>query len=192
MRGRLAALALLLAVSGAPAQSPTPGGQIVETRDGIVFQKNTPVPRPTPDARANRPADAGSVPVVIAPSHGPTGPAVVDASYVTVRGTVVRIEKGKAITVVDARTGNERQVLLAESAFVTEGIKAGDAVTVRIPFGGGSRARTADRVDVQKAPVEVQSRGNFGGSFAGADSKKQVPVAVVPAATPAPTPTPHR
>ena len=117
---RLAGLAFLVAAGPAGAQTPA-GGEIVETREGIVFKKNTPVPRPTPDRSQVRPADNPGAPMVVAPSSkGPTGPAVVDASYFTVRGTLVKIEKGKAITVVDARTGRERRVLLTESTSVSE------------------------------------------------------------------------
>ena len=134
MRRRLVVLAFLAAA--VPAGAQTPGGEIVETKDGIVFKKATPVPRPTPDRSLFRPTDAPGAPMVVPPpSKGPTGPAVVDASYFTVRGTLVKIEKGKAITVVDARTGRERRVLLTESTLVVEGLKAGDAVAVRVPFG---------------------------------------------------------
>jgi hypothetical protein len=158
MRRRLVVLAFLAAA--VPAGAQTPGGEIVETKDGIVFKKATPVPRPTPDRSLFRPTDAPGAPMVVPPpSKGPTGPAVVDASYLTVRGTLVKIEKGKAITVVDARTGRERRVLLTESTLVAEGLKAGDAVAVRVPFGDGTGARTAERVDLQKAPVEPPKGG---------------------------------
>jgi hypothetical protein len=126
MKESLAALVLLGAAGGVAAQV-SPGGKITETKDGIVFERNTPVPRPTP-AMVDRSADSGGGLVKIAPSLGPTGPAVVDAAFVTFRGTVVRVEKGAAITILDGRSGKERRVLLAKGAFVPEGIKAGDAV----------------------------------------------------------------
>ncbi|MEO8053869.1 MAG: hypothetical protein ABI768_01865 [Acidobacteriota bacterium] len=159
MRESLAAL-VLLAAAGAAAQSLNPGGKLVETKDGIVFQKNTPTPRPTWE-RADRSAEAGGGLVTIAPSQGPTGPAVVDAAFVTFRGAVVRIEKGAAITILDGRSGKERRVLLAKGAVVPEGIKAGDAVAVRVPLEEGSGARTADRVELQRTPPAVNSKSKF-------------------------------
>lgn len=160
MKERLAALVLLAAAGAAAAQSLNPGGKIVETKDGIVFQRNTPTPRPTWE-RADPPADTGGGLVKIAPPQGPQGPAVVDAAYVTFRGTVVRIEKGAAITILDGRTGKERRVLLAKAAVVAEGIKEGDAVAVRVPLEEGSGARTADRVELQKTPPAVDPKSKF-------------------------------
>lgn len=160
MKERLAALVLLAAAGAAAAQSLNPGGKIVETKDGIVFQRNTPTPRPTWE-RADPPADIGGGLVKIAPPQGPQGPAVVDAAYVTFRGTVVRIEKGAAITILDGRTGKERRVLLAKAAVVAEGIKEGDAVAVRVPLEEGSGARTADRVELQKTPPAVDAKSKF-------------------------------
>jgi hypothetical protein len=160
MKGSLAALVLFAAAGVAAAQSLNPGGKLVETKDGIVFQKNTPTPRPERE-RAEQPADSGGGLVKIAPSQGPSGPAVVDAAFVTFRGTVVRIEKGAAITILDGRTGKERRVLLAKAAVVAEGIKAGDAVAVRVPLEEGSGARTADRVDLQKTPPAVDPKSKF-------------------------------
>ncbi|MFI5120019.1 MAG: hypothetical protein ACHQM4_06370 [Thermoanaerobaculia bacterium] len=154
MKEILAAFVLVAAAGGAAAQVD-PGGKLVETKDGIVFQRNTPIPRPTP-SRAERSSDAGGGLVTVAPSRGPTGPAVVNAAYVTFRGTVVRIEKGKAITILDGRTGKERRLLLATAAVVAEGIKEGAAVAVRVPLEEGSGARTADRVELQKTPAATE------------------------------------
>jgi hypothetical protein len=95
------------------------------------------------------------------PSHGPTGPAVVDAAFVTFRGTVVRLEKGAAITLRDGRTGKERRVLLAKNAVVPGELKEGDAVAVRVPLEEGSGARTADRVDLQKTPAAAEPKSKF-------------------------------
>ncbi|MBK9062665.1 MAG: hypothetical protein IPL89_05645 [Acidobacteria bacterium] len=160
MKGSRAALVLLAAAGVAAAQSLNPGGKLVETKDGIVFQKNTPTPRPARE-RADQPADSGGGLVTIAPSQGPSGPAVVDAAFVTFRGTVVRIEKGAAITILDGRTGKERRVLLAKAAVVPEGIKEGDAVAVRVPLEEGSGARTADRVELQKTPAAIDPKSKF-------------------------------
>jgi hypothetical protein len=159
MKESLAALVLLAAAGGAAAQGD-PGGKIVETKDGIVFQRNTPIPRPTP-SRADRSSDAGGGRVTIAPSQGPTGPAVVSAAFVTFRGTVVRIEKGTAITILDGRTGKERRLLLAKSAVVAAGIREGAAVAVRVPLEEGSGARTADQVELQKAPAATDQKSKF-------------------------------
>jgi hypothetical protein len=84
-----------------------------------------------------------------------------NAAFVTVRGSVARYEKGVAVTVVDARTGKERRVPLAKGAFVFEGIKAGDAVAIRIPFDEGSDARTADRVEAQKTLAVPAASSKF-------------------------------
>jgi hypothetical protein len=159
MKAFLAAL-VLLATAVPGAAQVNPGGKVVETKDGIVFERNTPVPRPTP-AIVDRSADSGGGLVKIAPSLGPTGPAVVDAAFVTFRGTVVRIEKGAAITILDGRSGKERRVLLAKGAVVPEGIKAGDAVAVRVPLEEGSGARTADRVELQKTPAALDPKSKF-------------------------------
>lgn len=158
MKERLALLVVLAAAAGAAAQSLNPGGKLVETKDGIVFQKNTPTPRPERE-RVDHSAAPGGGLVTIAPPEGPTGPAIVDAAFVTFRGTLVRIEKGAAITILDGRSGKERRVLLAKGAFVPEGIKAGDAVALRVPLEDG--ARTADRVDLQKTPAAIDPKSKF-------------------------------
>src|SRR5712691_11406860 len=119
MRKNLAAF-VLLAAAGVAAAQVNPGGKIVETKDGIVFQRNTPTPWPTP-SRADRSSDSGGGLANVAPARGPAGPAVVNAAFVTFRGTVVGIEKGTAITILDGRTGKERRVLLAKAAVVAEG-----------------------------------------------------------------------
>jgi hypothetical protein len=84
-----------------------------------------------------------------APS-GPTGPAVVGAAYVTVRGTVKTYAKN-AITIFE-KSGRERRVALAPRAFVCQGLKPGDEVVLRIPFDEGADCRTADRVERPPAP----------------------------------------
>lgn len=155
----LGALVLLAAAGGAAAQV-SPGGRITETKDGIVFQRNTPTPWPTP-VRADRSPDSGGGLVTIAPSHGPTGPAVVNAAFVTFRGALVRIEKGAAVTILDGRTGKERRVLLAKTAVVPEGLRPGDAVAVRVPLEEGSGARTADRVELQATPAATGQKSKF-------------------------------
>lgn len=84
-----------------------------------------------------------------APS-GPTGQAVVEAAYMTVRGTVKSYTKN-AITILE-KSGRQRQVALAPNAVVYEGLKTGDAVVLRIPFDEGADCHTADRVERPPAP----------------------------------------
>ena len=57
MKGSAPVLALLALTCAAAAQV-NPGGKITETKDGVVFQKNTPTPWPTP-SRPDRSADSG-------------------------------------------------------------------------------------------------------------------------------------
>ena len=103
----------------------------------------------------------------------PTGPSVVNAAFVTFRGTVVRLEKGAALTILDGRTGKERRVLLAKDAVVPQGIKQGDSSAVRVPLEEGSGARAADRVELQKTPaasgkeVEVRAGAAAGDPLTG-------------------------
>jgi hypothetical protein len=160
MKARLALLVLSATGSAALAQV-NPGGKLVETKDGIVFQRNTPTPRPT-HAKAERSPDGGGAPPTVAPPAGPAGPSVVNAAFVTFRGTVVRIEKGTAITILDARTGKERRVLLAKAAAVPEKLRQGDAISLRVPLEDGAGALAADRVEFQKTPAAADSKSKFG------------------------------
>jgi len=80
----------------------------------------------------------------------PSGPAVVGAAYVTVRGTMKSCTKS-AITIVE-RSGRERKIALAPHALVSEGLKPGDEVVLRIPFDEGADCHTADRVERPPAP----------------------------------------
>jgi hypothetical protein len=97
-------------------------------------------------------ASRGNSSYVPGPS-GPTGPAVVDAAYVSVRGTVTSFTKN-AITVLE-KSGRQRQVSLAPTAVVYQGLKAGDEVVLRIPFNEGADCHTADRVEHPPAPKEA-------------------------------------
>jgi len=142
-----------------------PSGTLKDVGWGIVQQGDAPAARPGRDPGRNTslaPADP-MVPSTYVPPRqtGPQGPAVVNAAYLTVRGSVARFEKGVAVTVVDARTGKERRVPLAKNAVVYEGIKPGDAVAIRIPFDEGSDARTADRVEAQKALAAPAGSSKF-------------------------------
>jgi hypothetical protein len=147
-----------------------PSGTLKDSGWGIVYQGNAPAPRVVHVTTPRQPeADAGvPVPYVPARPSGPQGPSVVNAAYVTVRGSVVRYAKGASVTLLDARTGKERTVPLAKGAWVYDGIKAGDAVAVRVPFGEGSDARTADRVEAQKASSPPPPSSKFAQAQAGA------------------------
>ncbi len=160
MKRGLAALAFVAAAGTAGAQV-NPGGRMVDTKDGIVFQKNTPTPRPARE-RPDASPDGGSG-LRAAPSGpaAPTGPAVVNAAYATFRGTVLKLEKGEAITIRDGRTGKERRLLLAKGAAVPDGLKVGDAVALRVPLEEGSGARTADRVEFQKTPAALDAKSTL-------------------------------
>ncbi|MFI5120425.1 MAG: hypothetical protein ACHQM4_08435 [Thermoanaerobaculia bacterium] len=91
---------------------------------------------------------AGAVYVPPAPS-GPTGPTVVGAAYMTVRGTVKTYTKN-AITILE-KSGRQRQVAIAPHALVYQGLKPGDEVVLRIPFDEGD-CRTAVQVERPTAP----------------------------------------
>jgi hypothetical protein len=96
------------------------------------------------------PGVAGSFPVP-RPAPGPTGPAVVGAANLSVRGVVKAYEKGVSVTVLEP-SGRERTVPLAEKATVFEGLKVGDKVVLRIPLGKPADGKSADKVEKQKPP----------------------------------------
>src|SRR5215471_19279640 len=144
-------LAVVAVVVAGMIAAQDPGGKMVETKDGIVFKRYTPTPWPQHE-RSDAPATTGGL-VKMAPPSAPSGPAVVNAAYVTFRGSVVKLEKGEAITILDARTGKERRVALLKDAVVPEGLKVGDAVALRVPLEEGSGARAANRVELQKTPA---------------------------------------
>jgi hypothetical protein len=141
-----------------------PSGTLKDMGWGIVQQGDSPPPRlgRAPVRSAGSSSDTGIAATYVPPRQtGLLGPAIVNAAYLTVKGSVARYEKGVAVTVVDARTGRERRVPLAKGASVYEGIKAGDAVAIRIPFDEGSDARTADRVEAQKTLAAPAAPSKF-------------------------------
>ena len=85
------------------------------------------------------------------PAAGPTGPAVVTAANLSIRGVVTAYEKGKSITVLDAK-GRTKTVPLGATTEVFEGLAAGDKVVLRIPIGEPADGKTADRVERQQPP----------------------------------------
>jgi len=98
------------------------------------------------------PGVGGSLPPY-RPAPGPTGPGIVNEASLSLHGVVKSYEKGKSITVVDAK-GRTRTVPLSGNAKVFEGIKAGDKVILRIPLGAPADGKTADVVERQKQPKE--------------------------------------
>jgi len=85
------------------------------------------------------------------PGPAPTGKAVVDAAYLSVRGVVKAHKAGVSVTIVDA-SGKERTVPLAAKAEVYDGLKAGDKVVLRVPLKKPGDGKSADRVEKQKPP----------------------------------------
>jgi hypothetical protein len=136
-----------------------PSGTLKDTGYGIVSQGDPASRVRTAPARPGAP-DAG-VPAGYAPpaaNTGPTGQAVVEASYLTIRGTVTGFEPGKSVAVLD-RNGKTRTLALLKGAAVYEGLKVGDAVSVRVPVEDSGACRSADRVERQKtAPTAMPSK----------------------------------
>ena len=147
----------------------SPSGTLKDSGYGVVLQRGDPAPRPESPPAARSELNASAPPTYFPPPPppGPRGPTVVNASYVTVRGSFLRIDKGKSITIRDARTGKERILPLAKNASVAEGLQPGDAVVLQIPFGEGTDSRTADRVERPKAGGTAAS-SKFGQAQAGA------------------------
>ncbi|MFI5182691.1 MAG: hypothetical protein ACHQPI_15015 [Thermoanaerobaculia bacterium] len=149
-------------VPSAPGQSNKetvvqPSAAIKTGKYGWIQQGERPATSGVPKvpARAGRASiqpdlgTSGNAPYVPAPA-GPSGPAVVGAAYVSVRGIVTAYAKN-AITILE-KSGRQRQVSLAPRALVYEGLKPGDEVVLRIPFDEGADCRTADRVERPPAP----------------------------------------
>jgi hypothetical protein len=137
-----------------------PSETMTQARCGRILQgerapATTARPRrvtaPAGDAYAS-PNPGASFEAAYAPSasQGPTGPTVVGAAYVTLRGTVKAYAKN-AITILE-KSGRQRQVALAPRALVYQGLKTGDEVILRVPFDEGADCRTADRVERPPAP----------------------------------------
>ncbi len=135
-----------------------PSDTMTQAKCGRILQgERAPVPgAPRLTARAGGavaapdPGVSGGAPYVSPAPSGPTGPSVVGAAYVTLRGTVKAYTKN-AITILE-KSGRERQVALAPRALVAKGLKPGDQVVLRVPFDEGADCRTADRVERPSAP----------------------------------------
>lgn len=150
-------------VPSAPGQSNKeilvrPSDAMKQASNGWILQgeRATASGAPRVTARAGSayaqpgPGVSGDAVYVPPAPSGPTGPAVVGAAYVTLRGIVKTYTK-KSITILE-KSGRERQVALAPRALVIEGLKPGDQVVLRIPFDEGADCHTADRVERPSAP----------------------------------------
>jgi hypothetical protein len=137
------------------ATQQTDGGGWVQTNMGQIDPNAPKTAAGAPGAQP--PAGAAPGPGIVAPSMppppegGPKGKAVVDAANITLRGIVKAYEKGVSITITEAN-GKDRTVLLADKAFVYEGVAVGDRVVVRVPLQKPADGKHADRVDKQKPP----------------------------------------
>lgn len=140
-----------------------PSGALKTDEAGWV--KNGPGADPKAGAAGAGGAGRGTAPAgpgvgyPLPPAAGPTGPAVVAAANLSIRGVVKAYEKGKSITVLDAN-GRTKTVPLAEKAEVFEGLKAGDKVVLRVPLGAPADGKTADQVERQK-PAKAPPKSKF-------------------------------
>jgi hypothetical protein len=148
-----------------------PGDTLKQASCGRVLQ-GEPAQRParTTLVRAvapGAPAAGGAgdasyvVPQFPVSAPGPTGPPLVEAAYLTLRGTLSAFDKGLSVTIVD-RSGRSRTIPLARAVRVDAGLKAGDAVAVRIPLESDPANKAASRVERQTAaaPAPMSSRSS--------------------------------
>ena len=139
-------------LQGEPAQRPArntvaPLGTWVPASDGLAGGLYVPPPPPPPP--------------------GPAGPALVEAAFLTLRGTLASFDKGPAVTIVD-RNGRTRTVPLARGARIDAGLKGGDPVAVRIPLEDDPANKAANRVERQKPTETAAPRSKFSqAQFAG-------------------------
>lgn len=94
------------------------------------------------------------------PASGPVGPALVEAAFLTLRGTLSSLDKGLAVTIVD-RNGRSRTIPLARGARVDAGLRAGENVAVRIPLEDDPANKTANRVERQKPSPTAAPTSKF-------------------------------
>lgn len=145
-----------------------PGDSLKQAGCGWVLQ-GEPVQRPARATTAARtgsfaPAPAESAGGLYAapppPPSGPerAGPPLVEAAYLTLRGTLASSDKG-LVTIVD-RNGRSRSVPLARGARVDTGLAAGDLVTVRIPLEDDPANKLASRVERQKPATPAPMSSN--------------------------------
>jgi len=139
-----------------PDKVVQPSGKLTEV-GGWVLQKPV-APAPGAASRTGASGEADAIPPVGMPVSRAeaAGLAVVDASYLTVRGKVTGFEAGKSIAVLDAK-GRTRTLALLKGASVYEGLKVGDAVAVRVPVEESGACHAADRVEKQTAATAAPS-----------------------------------
>jgi hypothetical protein len=119
-------------------------------------------PPPNPAAAAEKISPGRGVGAGLqapAPAPSPSGPAVVEAAYVSVHGIVKAYRAGTSITVLDA-SGRERTVPLAENASVYEGLGTGDKVVLRMPLEKSANGRSADKIEKEK-PKKTPPKSKF-------------------------------
>jgi hypothetical protein len=114
-------------------------------------------PQASARGAAGIPAPSAQSPVQAPSAVGPSGPAVVEAAHITLRGTLKAYDPGKSITIVEA-SGRERRVPLAPKASAYEGARAGDKVCLRIPLQEPGDGRSADRIERQKTTAPPKSK----------------------------------
>lgn len=126
-------------LQGEPAQRPARGTTpLVRTTGGQASPSDGPgeglyLPPPAPS------------------NSGPTGPALVESAYLTLRGTLTGLDKG-GVTIVD-RSGRSRRVPLARGARVDAGLKTGDLVSLRVPLEDDPSNKAASLVERQRPPA---------------------------------------
>jgi hypothetical protein len=109
-------------------------------------------------------SSAGDVEGLAVPPSAPSvsepgGPPLVEAAYLTLRGTLAAVDK-RLVTIVD-RNGRSRTVPLAPRARVDDGLKAGDLVAVRIPLEDDPANKAASRVERQGAAAKAPMSSKF-------------------------------
>lgn len=152
-----------------------PGATLKQASCGRVLQGEPAVRAPRTTMTATNVWASGSptAPSLAAgPSRSttvsdPAGPPLVEAAYLTLRGTLGSFDKGLAVTIVD-RNGRTRTIPLVLGARVDEGLKVGDLVAVRIPLEYDPANKAASRVERQKPAAPATSS-----KFAAAQSTLQ-------------------
>ena len=141
-----------------------PGATLKQASCGRVLQ-GAPVTRAPRPAVASTGAWTPGLPAASGPpsglpgpsaASGPAGPPLVEAAYLTLRGTLGSFDKGLAVTIVD-RNGRTRTVPLVRGARVDEGLKVGDLVAVRIPLEYDPANKAASSVERQKPAAPATS-----------------------------------
>jgi hypothetical protein len=138
-----------------------PSGALASDSAGWV--KNDPAaidPNAAPPAPAGGAAAAPSGPGVPRysalppPATAPSGKPVINAAYVSLRGVVKALDKGKSITIVDA-SGRERTVPLVPNAELYDGLAVGDRVVLRLPLDKPADGKSADHVEKEKPKKDL-------------------------------------